>query len=185
MKWVIPFRHLFGMIFVIAYVMPKPIEITVTESVEDLKKLLSKAALHHRPRLKMLSVIAQGTHLNATLAAKTGAGLRSIVRWKQAYVAGGLQGLLLDKRGGDMRSALTDQDKEKISQKLSDPSDAFTSFGQAQLWIRDNLGVEMGYHAVNKYLKRNFGARLKVGRKSHVKKDAEAVAFFKKPVEEA
>lgn len=165
--------------------MAKPIEISVTESVETLKKRLTNAPTHHRPRLKMLFLIAQGTHANPILAAKTGASLRSIIRWKQTYAAGGLQALLSDKRGGDRRSSFSEQDKEKLSQKLSDPKDAFTSFGQAQQWIKENLGVAMNYHAVNKYLKRNFGARLKVGRKSHVKKDAEAVAFFKKPVDGA
>ena len=38
----------------------------------------------------------------------------------------------------------------------------------------------MGYHAVNKYVKRKFGARLKVSRKSHVLKDPAAEVVFKK-----
>jgi hypothetical protein len=33
---------------------------------------------------------------------------------------------------------------------------------------------------MNKYVKRNFGAQCKVARKSHVKKDPDAVAAFKK-----
>ncbi|MEJ0105393.1 MAG: hypothetical protein WDO19_23800 [Bacteroidota bacterium] len=40
----------------------------------------------------------------------------------------------------------------------------------------------MGYHAVNKYVKRKYGARLKVSRKSHVLKSPAAEAVFKKPV---
>ncbi len=38
----------------------------------------------------------------------------------------------------------------------------------------------MGYHAVNKYVKRKYGARLKVSRKSHVLKSPAAEAVFKK-----
>jgi len=157
-----------------------PVELSIIESSEDLKKLLSKAPIHHRPRLKMLVLISQGIHLNATLAAKTGAGLRSIVRWKQTYSSNGLEGLLSDKRGGDYRSSIDEAGKAKLEAKLSDPKGAFTSFGQAQAWIKEELNVDMNYHAVNKYLKRNFGASLKVGRKSHVKKDEAAVAVFKK-----
>lgn len=40
----------------------------------------------------------------------------------------------------------------------------------------------MEYHAVNKYVKRKFGARLKVGRKSHVQKSPADEAVFKKPI---
>lgn len=36
------------------------------------------------------------------------------------------------------------------------------------------------YHAVNKYVKRKFGAKLKVARKSHIKKDEKQVEEFKK-----
>lgn len=158
-----------------------PVQLTIAESLDSLKKLYSKAPVHHRPRLKMLISISQGIHLNTTLAAKTGSGLRSIIRWKQTYSASGLEGLISDKRGGDYRSSFDEAGKAKLKAKLSDPKDAFTSFGQAQTWIKEHLGVDMNYHAVNKYLKRNFGASLKVGRKSHVKKDEAAVAVFKKP----
>jgi transposase len=71
---------------------------------------------------------------------------------------------------------------KKIEKKLSDPKNAFTSFGQAQTWLKEEFGIAKNYHAVNKYLKRNFGAKLKVGRKSHVRKDEAAVAVFKKPI---
>lgn len=156
-----------------------PVQLSVIESLEDLKKLMSKAAVHNRPRLKMLILIVKGVHANGVLAAKTGVGIGSIMRWKQTYTANGLEGLLSDKRGGDFCSSIDPEKKKKLEAKLSDPNDAFTSFGQAQAWIKEHLGVDMKYHAVNKYLKRNFGARLKVGRKSHVKKDPAAVAVFK------
>ena len=84
--------------------------------------------------------------------------------------------------GGDYRSGFSDAEKEKIAQKLAEPKQAFTSYKQAQDWINETFGVDKQYHAVNKFLKRNFGVKLKVGRKSHIKKDEEAVAFFKNAV---
>ncbi len=38
----------------------------------------------------------------------------------------------------------------------------------------------MKYITLVKYTKRHFGTKIKVARKSHVKKDEEAVATFKK-----
>jgi CBS domain containing-hemolysin-like protein len=40
--------------------------------------------------------------------------------------------------------------------------------------------MDINYHTVNKYVKRKFGAKLKVARKSHVNKSEEAVIEFKK-----
>jgi transposase len=161
--------------------MATPVKITVAESVEELKKHLNKASVHLRPKLKMLQAILSGIDKNSELAARTGVSVRSITRWKEIYTKVGLEGLLNDQRGGDYRSGIDAVGKKKIADKLSEPKDAFTSFGQAQEWINKELGTDKKYHAINKYLKRNFGAKLKVGRKSHVKKDEAAVAVFKKP----
>ena len=161
--------------------MAKSVSIIVKEPVADLKELYSKAPVHLRPRYKMLILIAGGCTSSQELAAKTGASRNSIATWKQAYNAGGLNQLSNDRRGGDFISDISAADKKKIEKKLSDPKKAFTSFGEAQAWLKEELGIDKKYHAVNKYLKRNFGAKLKVGRKSHVKKDEAAVAVFKKP----
>ncbi len=158
-----------------------PIFIKVIEDVNDIKVLLGKSTTYNRPRLKMLLLIAKGITEVNTLCAKTGAHRDSITLWKKRYAGGGMEALLSDGRGGDFKSGIDAAAKKKIEAKLSDPKAAFTSFGQAQSWIKEELGIDKKYHAINKYLKRNFGVKLKVGRKSHVKKDEAAVAFFKKP----
>lgn len=162
-------------------VMPAAISITIAESVAELKSQLSKVSDHLRPRIKMLLCIVQGTDKVAALAAKTGTSTNSILLYKKRYRDGGLKGLLQEGRGGDKRSGLTEEQKQKIEAKLSDPKNGLRSYIEAQAWLKAELGIEKEYHAVNKYLKRNFGTKLKVGRKSHVKKDEAAVAVFKKP----
>lgn len=159
--------------------MSTPVSIILQESLSELKLRHSKSPVHLRPRLKMLVCIANGVHLNSTLAAKTGAGLRSIIRWKKTYTEGGIDALLGDARGGDYRSGITADGKEKLQQKLAETHDAFTSYGQIRDWIASELKVEMKYMAVYTYLRRNFDTKLKVGRRSHVKKEEGAEAFFK------
>lgn len=161
--------------------MAKGVTLIVKESIEEIKLLHSKAPIHLRSRYKMLLHILNGCTGTNALAAKTGVSSNTISIWKRRYNSGGLEQLSSDKRGGDFKSDISIEDKKKIEQKLSDPKNAFTSFGQAQAWLKEELGIDKQYHAVNKYLKRNFGAKLKVGRKSHVKKDEAAVAVFKKP----
>lgn len=161
--------------------MAKAIIITVKETPEELKRLKDKSPIHLHARLKMLILIAGGLTGSVDLSARTGVSRNSIASWKVNYNEGGIEQLVSDHRGGDYLSGITDDQKKKIEEKLSDPKDAFTSFGQAQDWLKNELGISKQYHAINKYLKRNFGAKLKVGRKSHVKKDEAAVAVFKKP----
>ena len=165
--------------------MAKSLIITVKEPAAELKAMYRKAAIHLRPRYKMLILISGGMLSSLELAAKTGVSRNTIAIWKQAYNAGGIEQISADQRGGDFISDISAADKEKIEKKLSDPREAFTSFGQAQVWLKEELGIDKKYHAVNKYLKRNFGAKLKVCRKSHVKKDEAAAAVFKNTKREA
>lgn len=156
-------------------------QIQVIESADQLKSAQQRCSLHLRPRIKMLSLIAAGITQVSTLCAKLGISAPTLKDWKTRYRDGGIEALLREGRGGDKRSGITPEQKGLIAGKLSNPKDAFRSYGQAQAWLKTELGIAKEYHALNKYLKRNFGTKLKVGRKSHVKKDETAIAVFKKP----
>lgn len=158
--------------------------ITVKESVEELQKLIKKSDLKFRPRLKMLFHIASGITSTEELVIKAKANRNSISTWKKRYLKGGIELLLSDKRGGNNPSSISSEQKLAIYEKLSNPIETFTSYKQAAEWINDTFSVQMSYHAVNQYLKRSFGTKLKVGRKSHVKKDEAAIAVFKKPTQD-
>lgn len=162
--------------------MAKLLKLEVKESKEELRQLYKKSAYHLRPRIKMLQWILKSVHSIDDLKNHVGVSRNSIAVWKRAYRDGGLTKLMAFNAGGDYRSGFSDAEKEKIAQKLAEPKQAFTSYKQAQDWINETFGVDKQYHAVNKFLKRNFGVKLKVGRKSHIKKDEEAVAFFKNAV---
>lgn len=153
--------------------------ITVLESSEELKKLIKKNSLKYKARLNMLYHIASGTTSTEELMQKVKANKNSIASWKKRYASGGLQLLLSDKRGGNNPSIINAEQKEAIEKKLSDANAAFTSYKQAAEWINSSFSTKMSYHAVNQYLKRSFDTKLKVGRKSHVKKDEAAIAVFK------
>ena len=161
--------------------MPSSISIIIQEGIDELKALHTKSAPAMKPRLKMLISLSKGITVVSELAARTGVSAATICAWKNKYRNGGLQALISEGRGGDKRSGITSDQKQKIAGKLSDPKAGLLSYGQAQAWLREELGIEKEYHALNKYLKRNWGTKLKVGRKSHVKKDEAAVAVFKKP----
>jgi transposase len=157
-------------------------QITVKETSEQLRDLLKKSADAIQPRIKMLIAIVDGITSTRDLVVKTKANRNSITNWKNTYRQKGIKGLLEDDRGGKRPAAINAKQKLQLHQKLSDPKGGFTSYKEAMEWINMTFGLQMEYHAVNKYLKRNFRTKLKVGRKTHVNKDDSAAALFKKTI---
>jgi len=161
--------------------MPKRIVIDVKESIKELK-LLQKKHPSQYSRLQMLILIKEGTIVSKDdLAIALCVSNKSVHIWRTNYMRGGIDLLLEDKRGGKA-GQITAQAHQRLEQRLNSSDDGFRSFIDIQQWLKSDFGIEMEYQAVNKYVKRKFGARLKVARKSHVNKDPNATALFKKPV---
>ena len=157
-------------------------QITVKETPDQLNNLLKKSADYIKPRIKMLLAVVNGTTSTQELVVKTKSNRNSISNWENTYRQKGIEGLLEDDRGGRRPAAINAKQKLQLQQKLSDPKGGFASYKEAMEWINKTFGLEMEYHAVNKYLKRNFKTKLKVGRKTHINKDDSAAALFKKTI---
>lgn len=162
--------------------MARPLQITITEDFSELKSLARTLPSHTRDRARMLYLMK---HDGITNKHELGTALSvspdTVQKWRDKYRKGGLGLLLEDRRGGARPAQITADAHEKLAERLSGPTGAFRSYIEAQEWINREFGLDMGYHAVNKYLKRRFGAKLKVARRSHVDKDPAAPAVFKKP----
>lgn len=157
-------------------------KITVKEALVDLKKLLKSARVHQASKLRMLIIIKQ-SEIDLTkneLADQVGVNHNTIQKWRNKYVAGGIKALLSDGRIGFKPSVISKEAHEQIRLKLNNPEGAFTSFKDLQQWVDTNFIKGINYNSLRHYVKKNFGAKLKVARKSHVKKDKEAGLAFKK-----
>ena len=69
---------------------------------------------------------------------------------------------------------------DALREKLEDPYNGIQGFTELLDRFNSEHGTSVNYKALNIYVKRHFGASVKVPRKSHVKKDMEKVAAFKK-----
>lgn len=162
--------------------MANALKITVKENLAELKKMLKTSAPHQTPKLKMLLIIKESEYdLNKNeLANEVGVNHNSIQKWRKKYLTGGIKSLLQDGRIGFKPSIITKETHEEIRLKLHNPEDAFTSFKDLQHWVDTNFKKGINYNSLRHYVKRHFGAKLKVARKSHVKKDKDAGEAFKK-----
>ncbi|WP_281637100.1 hypothetical protein [Flavobacterium marginilacus] len=86
-----------------------------------------------------------------------------------------------DGRIGFKPSLISADLHQAIEKRLHSPKDTFTSYIDLIQWITDNYMSEgINYQTLNSYVKRHFGAKIKVARKSHVNKNQDASDTFKK-----
>ena len=91
-----------------------------------------------------------------------------------------MESYLSIKSGGNKASIISKEIHKKLSDKLNDSADPLKGYWEAQQWVRDNFGLEIKYNTLRTYLIRHFKTKIKAPRKSHYKKDDQAIeAFFK------
>ncbi len=162
--------------------MLQPLPIIVKESLQELRLLQKHHPGKHKALQMLITVKKQGFLSKDRLSTLTGASDKSIHIWRKHYISGGMEQLLHERRGGKRPGKISGDAHEKLAKRLHSPKEGFRSFIEIQHWLLQEFGIEMQYHAVNKYVKRKFGARLKVSRKSHVQKSPADEAVFKKPI---
>ena len=93
----------------------------------------------------------------------------SVGQWLTIYETQGLEKLLERRYAPGRASALTEEQQAQLRAELQKP-EGFQSYGQIQAYIADTFGVKMKYKAVYALVHDKWGAKLKVPRKSHIKK---------------
>jgi len=159
--------------------------IPVKETLKELRSLLKSATPAIQLRIKMLIVMKKAGEKGISkreLMDSVGACSQSIHTWRTMYKTEGIDALLrngwLGKAGKP--SVFTKQEHAKIEKKLKDPKNGLAGYVELQQWIEEEFKKEVKYNTLLKYSMRNFGSRMKVARKSHVKKDDKSVETFKK-----
>ena len=163
--------------------MSKAKQLYVKESVSDLKSLLVNRSVTLSNRIRMLILIKNNESTimsKRTLCKLLGVSDSSIQIWRNLYEKGGLSLLLEDKRIGFKPSLISQEEHEQIASKLNDPSNGLRGYVELQDWLSQEFDKTIKYNTLLKYCGRHFGSKSKVARKSHVKKDLQAVGDFKK-----
>jgi transposase len=159
--------------------------IPVTESLKELRVMLKQSSPMFQPRLKMLLVMKNAGESGISkreLIDSVGVCGQSIQNWRTAYKRDGMYALLSNgKRGRCGRSSIFTKDEHQTMEALlHNPHNGLAGYVELQKWVIEEFRKEVKYNTVLKYATRHFGSKVKTARKSHVKKDGEAVEIFKK-----
>ena len=164
--------------------MALPFPITVKQTILELRQLQRRHGELIGKRLQMLIEIKKHEKAGISkgeLSRITGINHNSIVKWRKLYNLSGIEPLLKHGRvGGFKKSVVSKEEHNKIAKKLNDPKNGIRGYKELLEWVNKELSKDMKYITLVKYTQRHFGSKIKVARKSHVKKDEEAVSTFKK-----
>lgn len=162
--------------------MPKKISIHIKESLSELESMKRKASSRLiEDRLRALILIKQGKQFyQLRLARKLGYTEKTVREWLKIYEQEGLSVYTTTKRGGKAPSVVSPEAHNFLLAILSDPHSTVTSY--VELWhiLKRECQLEASCQTFYNYCRRKFGSKLKVARKSHYKKDPQAVEAFKK-----
>lgn len=162
--------------------MGKKAVITISESVSELKRILSKQkTLQTEKRVRSLLLIQSGKFkTRQSIADYLGIHIRTLERWLVKYRSGGLASMLTNIPQNKTSKLITPEIHEGLSQRVNDPNNPFLGYWDAQNWVNEQYNVEVNYHRIRGYLIQHFKTKLKTPRKSHYKKDDEAEKAFLK-----
>lgn len=163
--------------------MALPKSITIKESLSELKKLQRKAGHLIAKRLRILIEFKKNEEMGISKRAvsdNTGINHNSVTKWRNIYLEKGIEVVLRHGRKGFKKSVIDSQSHKAIEKKLKDPRNGLRGYKELQQWVSETLHLNVEYNTLVKYAMRHFGTKIKVARKSHIKKDENKAAHFKK-----
>ena len=164
--------------------MAKRFYFKVTEGLEELKKLRKKqSSIHKERRILWLIWMKENSSTNREeTATSNGISLRTQERWIKKYLSFGVVGLLTDAPNQKKSKIFTTEIHEALAKRVHSSDHPFLGYWDAVDWVGKEYGVDVKYHWLRAYLIKHFKTKLKSPRKSHYKKDEQAVnAFLKTP----
>lgn len=144
-------------------------KINETENVLK-ERLRQENRCRQRLRLQMLYLLKSGQAKNRTEVGQLlGVSRRTVGEWLERYKKQGLERLLQLDTHTNRAYSLTKDQEAQLRQKLSEP-EGLPSYSAIQVWINKTFGLSLSYDTVRRIVRYRLGAKLKVARKSHTKK---------------
>jgi transposase len=164
--------------------MANPKSILIKESLKELRKMQLKHGELIGKRLLILIELKKHEKTGISkrnVAENTGVNHNSVVKWRNVYINSGIAPFLVHGRaGGNKPSIFTKKEHKQLENKLGDPKNGIRGYTELLAWVSTTLKKDVLYISLLKYCERHLKAKIKVARKSHVKKDEQAADNFKK-----
>jgi transposase len=168
--------------------MPTLKNLVIKETIKELKGYQKGCSSAVNKRLLFLITIKQNkvpSISKRVLSKILGIDPNSVTNWKRLYEQHGITGIIGDGRIGFKPSIISKAEHDALEKKLKDPKNGIRGYNELLQWVKVELSKDIKYITLVKYAERHFGTKIKVARKSHAKKDDEAISTFKKTSEKS
>lgn len=158
-------------------------KIIIKESVNEIKKLIKNSKQMITKRLQALLVFKENEEYGVSkrfVAKEIGVNHNSVQTWRSLYINGGINLLMSHSKIGYKPSLISKVQEDDLKKKLDDPYNGIVGFVELLDWFNTTYQTNIKYKTFHGFVVRKYGAKIKVARKTHVKKDIEAGETLKK-----
>ena len=157
------------------------LKIEISESIGTLSNLLKQEKNpQKKARIQVLYWIK--TNLAETighLSALSGKHRTTVSRWLSSYREGGISQMMNIYKSSGRKPEISPEIQQALINELTE-KEGFSSYKEIQIWLYTIHNLDVSYKVVHDTVRYRLKAKLKVPRRSNIKKDAEAEAEFKK-----
>ena len=156
--------------------------IKIKENIDSLKKLhRTESNDRIRSHIKCLILLKERKSCTQLeLSQYLGVDYATVKRWLKQYKEQSISSLATLKSGGKRRGVIDAEIHKSLANKVNDSNNPLQGYWDAVLWVKANHNIDLKYNTLRTYLIRHFQTKLKSPRKSHYKKDEQALEAFKK-----
>jgi len=165
------------------YNMAVPKTFKIKESEIVIKKLMKSSNPMIAKRLHALLVFKRNEDIGISkrlVADEIGVNHNSVQTWRTLYIKGGIKMLMSHSNIGYKPSKINDEQEQALKEKLNNPHNGIVGFIELLDWFDKTFQTNINYKTFHGFVVRKFKAKIKVARKSHIKKDEQALEDFKK-----
>lgn len=157
-------------------------KIVIKETKKELDSTYHKIKNQRvKLKIKALIIFKEGNFKSQeNLASNLCIGKATLERWLKKYAEEGFEEYKREPTRGKPKTLVSPSLHIALEKKLKDSENPLQSYLDAVKWVKETHHIELKYHTLRNYLIKHFKTKLKVPRKSHYKKDDQAIeAFFK------
>lgn len=150
--------------------MKRPIP-PIHETPAEVQQLLrAERDAQKQQRLQALYLLqTQQARTRRQVARLLGVNRDTVGCWLAAYAQGGIPQLLTIAKAPGKPPLLSEAIRQALRDRLAQPQ-GFASYKAIWQWLRQEYGLVIAYTTVHRFVRYTLRAKLKVPRKSHIKK---------------
>lgn len=163
--------------------MSAPKKFEIKESESEIKRLIKNSNPMISKRLHALLVFKRNEDVGISkrlVSDEIGVNHNSVQTWRSLYIKGGIKMLISHSNIGYKPSKINDEQEQALKKQLENPHNGMVGFIELLDWFNKTFETTINYKTFHGFVVRKFNAKIKVARKSHIKKDIQAVEAFKK-----